>query len=198
MPSQVKTLGRVTMPNQVKSFEKVTLPNQVKSIRKVTLPNHIKMANYFATVKIFQKQTFDTGTQTELKGSPTSINFFNDSKNEFSVYPIYEDEALYQIEKDRIAKRIDQLCKKVPAVYSKIGVSWFKALEPEFSKPYFRRISFYLTKDKKAHAVYPKQELMYNWTTKCDIRNVKVVILGRQPAHLDNYSNGKNDIFLRF
>ena len=45
------------------------------------------------------------------------------------------------IEEKRIAAKMKLVSKKTLGIVDQIGSSWFKALEPEFSKPYFEGVS---------------------------------------------------------
>lgn len=57
--------------------------------------------------------------------------------------------------------------------------SWKKALQPEFSKPYFGQLMSFL--ETKKGKYYPPQELVFNAYNKCPLDAVRVVILGQDP-----------------
>lgn len=40
---------------------------------------------------------------------------------------------------------------------SNIGTTWFYALEPEFKKDYFQKLSSFLEVERKNHTIYPPQ-----------------------------------------
>lgn len=46
------------------------------------------------------------------------------------------------IEEKRIAAKMKLVSKKTFGIVDQIGSSWFKALEPEFTKPYFEGVSY--------------------------------------------------------
>lgn len=69
-------------------------------------------------------------------------------------------------------------------------MSWFRALEKEFSKEYFGRLSAFLETERKRGTVFPPEELVYSWTQLCQIRDVKVVIIGQDPYHNDGQAHG--------
>ena len=71
-----------------------------------------------------------------------------------------------------------------------IGLSWFKALEAEFKKPYFAALSAFVTKERSTATIFPSFEEVWAWTTRTDIRETRVVILGQvscQSKHFLSY-----------
>uniref|UniRef100_A0A669AUW2 Uracil-DNA glycosylase n=1 Tax=Oreochromis niloticus TaxID=8128 RepID=A0A669AUW2_ORENI len=70
------------------------------------------------------------------------------------------------------------------------GESWRKALSAEFGKPYFKQLTSFVCEERKRHTVYPPAEHVFTWTQMCDIRDVKVVILGQDPYHGPNQAHG--------
>ncbi|KAI1293872.1 Uracil-DNA glycosylase [Halotydeus destructor] len=78
---------------------------------------------------------------------------------------------------------IKDLSAKLSALHENIGPSWFKALEKEFEKPYFHKLSSFIEEERKLNTVYPDAHHVYSWTHHCDINEVRVVILGQDPYH---------------
>lgn len=70
------------------------------------------------------------------------------------------------------------------------GESWRRQLAKEFSKPYFLELMAFVAEERKRHTVYPPPEQVFTWTQMCDIRDVKVVILGQDPYHGPNQAHG--------
>jgi uracil-DNA glycosylase len=73
----------------------------------------------------------------------------------------------------------------------KIEKSWKKALEAEFSKEYFKRLSdtvreAYLTEEP----VYPPPRFVFNAFMLCPFDSVRVVILGQDPYHGPGQAHG--------
>jgi uracil DNA glycosylase len=54
-----------------------------------------------------------------------------------------------------------------------------QALEEEFEKPYFRRLSEIIEAERSKFAVYPSVEEVWSWTTRAPIQDTRVVILGK-------------------
>nr|XP_038945446.1 uracil-DNA glycosylase isoform X1 [Rattus norvegicus] len=48
----------------------------------------------------------------------------------------------------------------------------------------------FVAEERKHHKVYPPPEQVFTWTQMCDIRDVKVVILGQDPYHGPNQAHG--------
>ncbi|XP_061585983.1 uracil DNA glycosylase a isoform X2 [Cololabis saira] len=71
-----------------------------------------------------------------------------------------------------------------------LGESWRKELATEFGKSYFKQVMDLVSEERKRHTVYPPAEQVFTWTQMCDIRDVKVVILGQDPYHGPNQAHG--------
>lgn len=66
----------------------------------------------------------------------------------------------------------------------KIEESWYRVLEEEFDKQYFRKIVSQLKSEKEAgKIIYPPGPLLFNAFEKTPFDQVKVVILGQDPYH---------------
>jgi uracil-DNA glycosylase len=66
----------------------------------------------------------------------------------------------------------------------KIEASWKEALNEEFSKLYFKRLTSFLKTEKaEGKAIYPPGPLIFNAYNTTPIDKVKVVILGQDPYH---------------
>ncbi|XP_066870785.1 uracil-DNA glycosylase isoform X2 [Kogia breviceps] len=48
----------------------------------------------------------------------------------------------------------------------------------------------FVAEERKHYTVYPPPEQVFTWTKMCDIRDVKVVILGQDPYHGPNQAHG--------
>lgn len=73
--------------------------------------------------------------------------------------------------------------RKVSFLFSTMSPSWRQALKNELAKPYSVELATFLEEDAKCHTIYPSHEDMFLWSNCCDIRDVKVVILGQDPYH---------------
>lgn len=60
-----------------------------------------------------------------------------------------------------------------------LGESWRKALQIEFSKPYFRKLKDFLISEHKSHPVYPPIRDIYSWSRLTPLESVKAVVLGQ-------------------
>lgn len=72
----------------------------------------------------------------------------------------------------------------------KIEKSWKSALEKEFEKDYFSKLTEYIRIEYKQHTVYPEAKLIFNAFDHCPFNDVKVVILGQDPYHEPGQAHG--------
>ncbi|XP_069691833.1 uracil-DNA glycosylase-like isoform X2 [Periplaneta americana] len=89
-----------------------------------------------------------------------------------------------------IQAKIKLTSKRFPALHPNIGESWFEALSSEFGKPYFKKLSEFLAKERASNTVYPPEHQVWTWTHTCHISKVKVVILGQDPYHNPRQAHG--------
>ncbi|CDS13047.1 hypothetical protein LRAMOSA05231 [Lichtheimia ramosa] len=68
---------------------------------------------------------------------------------------------------------------------------WFKALKPEFTKPYFIQLKKFLKAEKEAKkTIFPPAPQIYSWSNYTPPSKVKVVIIGQDPYHNYNQAHG--------
>lgn len=67
---------------------------------------------------------------------------------------------------------------------------WTTLLEPEFNKPYFKRLSNSLQKAYENTVVYPPASTLFSAFEYTDYPDVKVVIIGQDPYHQANQAHG--------
>ncbi len=72
----------------------------------------------------------------------------------------------------------------------KIEPSWKKALEEEFSKPYFIELAEFVRKEYKSTKIYPPPKFVFRAFELCPFDDVRVVILGQDPYHGEGQANG--------
>lgn len=76
------------------------------------------------------------------------------------------------------------------ALHENIGPSWFRALQGEFDKPYFKKLSEFVREQRKTKVVFPPESQVYSWTHHHDIKSTRVVILGQDPYHAPGQAHG--------
>ncbi|XP_059243986.1 LOW QUALITY PROTEIN: uracil-DNA glycosylase-like [Mustela nigripes] len=97
-------------------------------------------------------------------------------------------EQLIRIQRNKAAALLRLSARNVPGGF---GESWKKPLNAEFGKPYFIKLMGFVAEERKHYTVYPPPSTVYfTWTQMCDIRHVKVVILGQDPYHGPNQAHG--------
>lgn len=76
------------------------------------------------------------------------------------------------------------------ALHENIGKSWFRALQAEFDKPYFKKLSEFVRQERQTKTVYPPEDKVYTWTHYHEIRDTRVVIIGQDPYHGPDQAHG--------
>jgi len=72
----------------------------------------------------------------------------------------------------------------------KIEESWYKMLESEFEKPYFKSLRLKLRELYKTKEIYPHPSNIFNAFNMTPFNKVKVVIIGQDPYHGPNQAHG--------
>ena len=72
----------------------------------------------------------------------------------------------------------------------KIEPSWKHALQPEFDKDYFIKLTDFVRNEYKTKPTFPPASLIFNAFDQCPLANVKVVIIGQDPYHGDGQAHG--------
>ena len=72
----------------------------------------------------------------------------------------------------------------------KIEKTWKSALEKEFEKDYFSKLTEYVKMEYKQQVVYPEGKLIFNAFDHCPFEKVRVVILGQDPYHEPGQAHG--------
>ncbi|KAF9143864.1 uracil DNA glycosylase [Mortierella sp. GBA39] len=72
-----------------------------------------------------------------------------------------------------------------------IDATWLRALQSEFTKPYFIELKKFLKQeDENKQQVFPPKGDIYSWSRFTPLPSVRVVILGQDPYHDDNQAHG--------
>lgn len=72
----------------------------------------------------------------------------------------------------------------------KIEKTWKSALEKEFEKDYFLKLTEYVKTEYKQQTVYPEGKLIFNAFDHCPFDKARVVILGQDPYHEPGQAHG--------
>jgi uracil-DNA glycosylase len=67
---------------------------------------------------------------------------------------------------------------------------WTRELAAEFGRPYFRRLSAYLERQRRGHTIYPDPALTFEAFRRTPLASVRVVILGQDPYHGAGQAHG--------
>ncbi|ADQ79498.1 Uracil-DNA glycosylase [Paludibacter propionicigenes WB4] len=72
----------------------------------------------------------------------------------------------------------------------KIEQSWNQALQSEFDKEYFAKLTEFVRNEYKSRLTFPPAGLIFNAFDQCPFDDVKVVIIGQDPYHGDGQAHG--------
>jgi uracil-DNA glycosylase len=72
----------------------------------------------------------------------------------------------------------------------RIEPSWKNALQSEFDKDYFVRLTDFVRNEYKTKLTFPPSALIFNAFDQCPFDKVKVVIIGQDPYHGDGQAHG--------
>lgn len=72
----------------------------------------------------------------------------------------------------------------------KIEPSWKQALQSEFDKDYFSKLTDFVRNEYKTRLTFPPASLIFNAFDQCPFNQVKVVIIGQDPYHGDGQAHG--------
>ncbi len=143
--------------------------------------NEAELADTFARVLAFEKGERLHDQFTPAQPVPWSSQFGSDSDTFQGV--------------DKTAPAWPKFAP--PAQSSSSGLtstltdpSWRALLEPEFSKPYFKKLEKFVEKQYSSKEVFPPKDLIFNAFNLCPFDKIKVVILGQDPYHDNGQAHG--------
>ena len=71
-----------------------------------------------------------------------------------------------------------------------IANDWLEPLKPEFSKPYYKKLSQTVNEEYRTHQIFPPADDIFNAFALTPLHEVKVVILGQDPYHGEGQAHG--------
>jgi len=120
---------------------------------------------------------------------PDTLENKNPQQQDSESAPLTPD-AKKRMLGNRLQAKIKLQHKSTPALHFSIGESWFEAIEPEFKKPYFEKLSEHIVNERSKNTVYPPEDQVWAWTHHIDIQKIKVVIIGQDPYHGPGQAHG--------
>lgn len=75
-------------------------------------------------------------------------------------------------------------------LYDNIDLSWKSFFEDEIQKDYFTKLMQEVENEYETSVCFPPKDLIFNAFEKCNLNNLKVVIIGQDPYHGDGEANG--------
>lgn len=80
--------------------------------------------------------------------------------------------------------------KKGTRKMSELHNSWDKYLNEEFEKPYYMALRQFLKEEYSTQTIYPEENNIFNALKTTSYDDVKVVILGQDPYHVEGQAHG--------
>ena len=71
-----------------------------------------------------------------------------------------------------------------------IANDWLEPLKPEFSKPYYKKLYQTVNEEYRTHQIFPPADDIFNAFALTPLHEVKVVILGQDPYHVEGQAHG--------
>ncbi len=71
-----------------------------------------------------------------------------------------------------------------------IEEQWKKALAPEFAEDYYKELSEFVDSEYTSGNIFPPKELVFEAFNRCKLSDLKVVILGQDPYHVQGQAHG--------
>lgn len=75
-------------------------------------------------------------------------------------------------------------------LYDNIDLSWKSFFEDEIQKDYFTKLIHEVENEYETSDCFPPKDLIFNAFEKCNLNDLKVVIIGQDPYHGDGEANG--------
>ncbi|KAK7077690.1 hypothetical protein SK128_017590 [Halocaridina rubra] len=155
------------------------------------------ISNFFKPVN---KRTTSQDTQdgaspkkSKVSGGKENINDNRAQKMESSLNSsenCLSPDQKQRMSENKLKAEIKLQCRRTPGLHENFGVSWYTALQKEFSKPYFEELSKFVVSKRNQTTVYPPAEQVFSWTHHCDLKDIKVVVLGQDPYHGPGQAHG--------
>lgn len=71
-----------------------------------------------------------------------------------------------------------------------IDNDWLPFMQPEFKKPYYKKLYQFVKEEYRTRVIYPPAEDIFNAFHFTPLHEVKVLILGQDPYHNENQAHG--------
>ena len=75
-------------------------------------------------------------------------------------------------------------------LYNNIDLSWKSFFKDEIQKDYFQKLMQEVENEYESSVCFPPKELIFNAFEKCNLNDLKVVIIGQDPYHGEGEANG--------
>ncbi|OWF48535.1 Uracil-DNA glycosylase [Mizuhopecten yessoensis] len=156
-----------------------------------------KISSFFKTGQASSKRSSEV-TQNDQNTPPKRAKTENkeltpekkSNTDGFAVSPALSPEQRARMEQNRINAVAKLHTLNSQGLLVNFGNSWKNALEKEFSKDYFQKLTKYVEAERAKGTIYPPAHQVFSWTQYCTLDSVKVVILGQDPYHGPKQAHG--------
>lgn len=73
---------------------------------------------------------------------------------------------------------------------AQIENDWLPVLKPEFAKPYYKELYYFIKEEYSTKVIYPPIDDIFSALNLTPLKDVKVLILGQDPYHNENQAHG--------
>eukprot|EP00596_Hydrurales_sp_CCMP1899_P001240 CAMPEP_0119034974 /NCGR_PEP_ID=MMETSP1177-20130426/1972_1 /TAXON_ID=2985 /ORGANISM="Ochromonas sp, Strain CCMP1899" /LENGTH=302 /DNA_ID=CAMNT_0006992819 /DNA_START=80 /DNA_END=988 /DNA_ORIENTATION=+ len=120
-------------------------------------------------------------------GASTTQILASSSSSESGAEPIEPVASIFSTQKE---VKVDS---SSVASYTPDGLTddaWKSKLSKEFTKPYYKTLTDFVSKETEKGSVYPPKDKVFTAFNLCSFDNVKVVIIGQDPYHGEGQAHG--------
>ena len=93
---------------------------------------------------------------------------------------------------DALAHETDVSCSVVWTPFSELTGDWRDELIKECKKPYFVNLTTFIGSELRSHKIFPPVNQLFTAFNLCQLKDLKVVIIGQDPYHAPGQVSDKN------
>eukprot|EP00058_Branchiostoma_floridae_P023471 XP_002608961.1 hypothetical protein BRAFLDRAFT_287104 [Branchiostoma floridae] len=148
-----------------------------------------KISSFFSPQQAKKRPTDGEqgGTSPDGKATPVKKLKADDSPTSPPTNNGLSPEQRARMEEKKKEAQVKLANRNYPA---EMGETWRRALDQQFSKPYWLKLMSFVQSERASRTVYPPANQVFTWTQMCTIQEVKVVILGQDPYHGPGQAHG--------
>lgn len=91
---------------------------------------------------------------------------------------------------DKLAQETADECSATWTPFSELTGDWREALLGETKKPYFAKLTSFLSAEIQSKKIFPPAHQLFTAFNLCQLKDLKVVIVGQDPYHAPGQAHG--------